>query len=64
MLMPSAMEKGSIVSIAPVPEPCPFCEADDVVLLRTEGINNRIFVCYCRACEREWPEAFPPPTVN
>ena len=41
-------------------EPCPFCDSENVVVLRTEGINDEASVCYCRTCEQEWSEQLSP----
>ena len=51
-------------SIELIPEPCPFCDSDHVIVLRTEGINDDVLVNYCRSCEQEWSERVELPTVH
>jgi len=58
------MRNTPTLSIELVSEPCPFCNSDKVVVLRTEGINDDVLVNYCRTCEHEWPERVELPTVH
>ena len=35
---------------------CPFCDSDDTVAVRRNGVDGAITVCRCNKCHNEWPE--------
>lgn len=38
---------------------CPFCDGDDVVGVRRNGVGDQLVVFRCNGCHREWPEIDP-----